>query len=198
MARRSLPGIVEASFIPAAIFLLSSSFLGARSAMVAVLVFGCVNVIWRRSRGRALPSLVVLALLGLGIRTLVGLVSGSTFAYFAQPIATTLAIAVVFFVSVIAGRPVVARIAHDFCPIAPDVSTRPAVIRLFAGLTVLWAAAQLVTAGTTLTLLLSLDTSWVVVVKPVASLAISAAAITITVMWALRTAHREELVFATA
>jgi hypothetical protein len=37
-----------------------------------------------------------------------------------------------------------------------------------------------------------------VVLKPAASLAISATAVTVTVCWALRTAHREELVFARA
>jgi hypothetical protein len=197
VAKRGLPGIIEASFIPAAIFLLSASFFDARAAMIAVLLFGIATVTWRKLRRRPLPSLVVLALAGLGIRTLVGLVSGSTFAYFLQPIATTVAIGVVFFVSAVARRPVVARIAHDFCPIAPDVSKRPAVVRLFAGLTVLWAAAQFLTAGATLGMLLSLDTNLFVVLKPVLSLTISAAAITITILWALRTAHREELVFAT-
>jgi hypothetical protein len=197
VARRSLPGLLEASLLPAAVFLLTNSFLGPRSAMLAVLVCACVSAAWRKRRGSSLPALVVVALLGLSVRTLVGLVSGNTFVYFVQPIATMLAIATVFFLSVLAGRPLVARIAHDFCPITPDVSRRPAVVQFFAGLTVLWAGAQLVTAGATLSLLLSLDTSLFVVVKPIVSLSISAAAIAITIRWALRIAHREKLVFAT-
>jgi hypothetical protein len=109
-----------------------------------------------------------------------------------------LAIAAVFFASVLLGRPLIARIAHDFCPIAPEVATRPEVIRLFAGLTVLWASAQILTAAATLGMLLSLDTTLFVVLKPMMSLSISASAIAITIFWALRVAHREELVFATA
>jgi hypothetical protein len=198
VARRGLPGIIEASLIPAAIFLLTSSFLGASSAMLAVLLWGGACFLWRRHRGRTTPTLVAVTLCGLAVRTLVGVVSGSTFAYFVQPIATMIAIATVFVLSVVLGRPMVAHIAHDFCPIAPDVAKRPAVIELFAGLTVLWAAAQLLTAAATLTLLLSLNTTLFVVLKPVVTLGISAAAVAVTIWWALRTAHREELVFATA
>jgi hypothetical protein len=198
VARRSLPGIIEASLVPAAIFLLTSSFLGARGAMLAVLAWAGACFLWRRHRGRTMPTLVVVTLCGLAVRTLIGVASGSTFAYFVQPIATMIAIATVFVLSVVLGRPLVARIAHDFCPIAPDVAKRPAVIELFTGLTVLWAVAQLLTAAATLTLLLSLDTTLFVVLKPVVTLSISAAAVAVTIWWALRTAHREELVFATA
>jgi hypothetical protein len=109
-----------------------------------------------------------------------------------------LLIATVFFLSVLVGRPVIARVAHDFCPIAPDVAIRPPVVQLFAGLTILWAVAQLITAAATLTMLLSLDTTLFVVLKPVVTMSISAAAVTATIWWALRAAHREELVFATA
>jgi hypothetical protein len=133
---------------------------------------------------------------GLTIKTLVGVLSGSTFAYFLQPVATTVAVGALFFGSVLVGRPLIARIAHDFCPISPEVAARPAVIRLFMGLTLLWAAVQLVNAGAMLSMLFSLPTTLFVVLKPAASLLITAGAVVITVCWALRTAHREELVFA--
>ena len=194
-ARRALPGIVEASLIPAAIFLLTNSLLGSRGAMLGVLVWGCASVMWHRQRGRTLPALVALTLCGLTVRTLVGVASGSVIAYFAQPIATMVVIATVLVVSLRAGRPLVARIAHDFCPIGPEVAKRPAVIQLFAGLTVLWAGAQLLTAGATLAMLLSLNTTTFVMLKSMASLAISAAAIAVTISWAMRVAHREQLVF---
>ena len=197
-ARRGLPGIIEASLVPAAIFLVTSSFFDARLAMLAVLFWATSAFLWRRHRGRTMPTLVVVTLSGLAVRTLIGVASGSTFAYFVQPIATMVAIATVFVLSVVLGRPLVARIAHDFCPFTPDVAKRPAVIEMFAGLTVLWAVAQLVTAAATLTMLLSLNTTLFVVLKPVVTMGISAAAVAVTITWALRTAHREELVFATA
>ena len=197
VARRGVPGVVEASLTPAVIFVVTNACSGTRWAMLAVFVWGCVSFLWRRSRGHRLPALVIVALCGLVFRTLVGIASGSALVYFLQPVAMTIGIAGVLLVSVVIGRPIVARIAHDFCPIPPDVAGRASVVQLFAGLTVLWAVAQLLTAAATLVLLFSLDTSLFVILKPVMSLTISAGAVAITAWAALRVAHREELVFVT-
>jgi hypothetical protein len=196
VARRGLPGIVEASLIPAAIFLIVTGSLGTTWAMVTVLLWGLATIARRLLRGKEVPSVLALAMFGLTVKTLVGVLSGSTFAYFLQPIATTVAVGAVFFGSVLVGRPLIARIAHDFCPISPEVASRPSVVRLFVGLTVLWATVQLVNAGATFGMLVSLPTTLFVVLKPASSLLITGTAVTITVWWALRTAHREELVFA--
>jgi hypothetical protein len=196
VARRGLPGIIEASLVPSAMFLTVTAAFEATTAMIAVLAWGYTTILRRVLRGKEVPSLLVLAMFGLTVKTLVGVVSGSTFAYFLQPVATTVAVGGVFLGSALIGRPLIARIAHDFCPISPEVASRPSVARLFAGLTVLWATVQLVNAGATLGMLFSLPTTLFVVLKPAASLLISTAAVTITVCWALRTAHREELVFA--
>ena len=71
------------------------------------------------------------------------------------------------------------------------------MVRLFAGLTVLWATVQLVNAGATLGMLFSLPTTLFVRAEAggVAPRSVPTAVV-ITVCWALRTAHREELVFA--
>jgi hypothetical protein len=198
VARRGLPGILEASIVPSAIFAIVTALYGATTAMVAVLVWGYATILRRVLLRQTIPAVLVLAMSGLTVKTLVGVASGSTFAYFLQPIATMVAVGALFFGSVLIGRPLIARIAHDFCPISPEVASRPSVVRLFAGLTVLWATVQLVNAGATLGMLFSLPTTLFVVLKPAASLVVTSAAVIVTVFWALRTAHREELVFAKA
>jgi hypothetical protein len=198
VARRGLPGIVEASLVPSALFLIVTGAASATIAMLAVLAWGSTNILRRVVRRKRIPAVLLLAMGGLTVKTLVGVVSGSTFAYFLQPVATTVAVGAAFFGSVLIGRPIIARIAHDFCPISPEVAARPSVIRLFAGLTVLWATVQLVNASATLGMLFSMPTTLFVVLKPASSLLVSATAVTITVWWALRTAHRENLVFAEA
>jgi hypothetical protein len=198
VARRGLPGVIEASLVPSAIFLIVTAAFAATTAMVAVLVWGLGTTLRRMLRGKEMPALLLLAMFGLTVKTLVGVLSGSTFAYFLQPVATTVGIGALFFGSLVVGRPLIARIAHDFCPISPDVAARPSVVRLFAGLTVLWATVQLVSAGTTVGMLLTLPTTLYVVLRPAASVLLSAAAISVTVWWALATAHREQLVFTTS
>lgn len=198
VGRRSLPHVVEATIVPAVLFAVVVATIGAGVAMAVALGWAYVAVLRRVVTRRAVPSILVLATLGLTIRTLVGLVSGSTFAYFAQPVATTVALAAVFLGSVLIGKPVIARLAHDFCPISPEVATRPGVLRLFAGLTVLWAGVHLLTAATTLSMLVSMPVATFVAVKTVTCLAITALAVVATIWCALRTARSEGLVFASA
>ena len=195
VARRGIPNLVEATLIPTVLFLATNAVIGAGAAMIAVLVWGFGAIARRQLLGLRIPALLLLATFGLTVRTVVGLASGSTFAYFVQPVATTVGLAVIFAGSVLVGRPLIARLAHDFVPLHPEVADRPAVVRLFAGLTLLWAGVHVLTAATTFSLLVTLPVPLFVALKTGACAAISVAAIVITVLMSLRTARREQLVF---
>lgn len=196
VARRGIPNLVEATIIPAILFLVLVMTIGPAVAMIAVLAWSYGAILRRVLRAKRIPAILLLATLGLTVRTLVGLASGSTFAYFVQPIATTVALAVVFVGSVVIGRPVIARLADDFCPITSEVASRPAVCRLFAGLTILWAGVHLLSAATTFVMLVSMSVPMFVTLKTVASFGITVSAVVVTIVWALNTARREDLVFA--
>jgi hypothetical protein len=196
VGRRSLPNLIEATLVPALLFYVLLVTIGSTAALLAGLGWALVAVLRRLVRRRPLPGLLVLATVGLVVRTIVALLSGSMFFYFVQPVATTVALAAVFAGSVLVGRPVITRLAHDFCPMAPDVAGRPAVAQLFAGLTVLWAGVHLLTAATTFGMLVSLPVPVFVLVKTVTSLGITVAAVVLTVAWSIRIARSENLVFA--
>ena len=198
LARRSLPHVLEATLVPAIISYVLLLTVGAGAAMIAVLGWTYFAVGRRLARGVAIPSILMLATIGLSIRTAIGIASGSTFAYFAQPIATTVVLAAVFAGSVVIGRPVVGRVASDFCHLAPEVAARPAIVRLFQGLTLLWAAVHVVTAATTFGMLVSMSPANYVALKTVTCLAITVAAIVLTVSCSIRTARSENLVLAHA
>jgi len=196
VARRGVPNIIESTMVPALLFFVLVTTVSAAAAMAGVLVWAYGAILRRVLQGKRIPGILLLATLGLTVRTVVGLLSGSTFAYFLQPVATTVALATVFLGSVLLKRPVIARLAHDFCPIAPEVADRPAVMRLFGGLTVLWAGVHFLTAITTLGMLVAMPVGTFVLVKTVACFGISAAAVVVTISWALRIVHSERLVFA--
>jgi hypothetical protein len=198
VARRSLPQLAEATVIPAVLFYCVLVAIGPGAAMVAALGWAYLAVMRRIARGDRPPAVLLLATCGLSARTFVGLLSGSTFAYFIQPVASTVILAGVFLGSVAIGRPVVARLADDFCPLAPEVACRPAVARLFIGLTLLWAVVHLLTAIVTFTMLISMPVAPFVAVKTTACLAITVIAVVVTVCWSVRTARGEDLVFAGA
>jgi hypothetical protein len=195
VGRRSLPSLIEATVIPAILFYVFFMVLGPTPAMLAVLSWSYGAVLRRLVGGHAVPGILQLAVIGLTVRTIIGILSG-TFMYFLQPVATTLALALVFFGSLLFGRPMIARMASDFCPLSPEIAGRPAVIRLFSGLTLLWAGVHLLSAATTFTMLVSLPTPTFLAIRSVVSLAITISAIVFTVSWSIRTARAEDLVFA--
>jgi hypothetical protein len=195
VGRRSLPSLIEATIIPAILLYVFFVTLGPTPAMLAVLTWSYGAVLRRLIGGHRIPGVLQLAVIGLTVRTIVGILSG-TFMYFLQPVATTLALALVFFGSLMFGRPMIARMASDFCPLAPEVACRPGVVRLFSGLTLLWAGVHLLSAATTFSLLVLLSTPTFVAVRSFVSLAITVSAVVLTVSWSIRTARAEDLVFA--
>jgi hypothetical protein len=195
LARRSLPSVLEATMVPAIIFYVALVTIGPGVAMVAVLAWSYGAVVRRRAMGQNIPTLLLLSVLGLTLRTIFGIVDG-TFVYFLQPIFTTVVLAGVFLGSLLTTRPIIGRLAHDFCPLSPDIAQRPAILRLFMQLTVLWAGVHLLTAATTFGLLVSLPTSTFVALKTLVSLSITVGAIVFTVSASIRIARAENLVFA--
>jgi hypothetical protein len=195
VGRRSLPSLIEATIIPSILFYVFLVTVGPAAAMLAALTWAYGSVLRRLVSRQRIPGVLQLAVAGLTIRTMVGLMSG-TFMYFLQPVATTLALSLVFLGSLWWGQPMIARMASDFCPLDSDISARPAVVKLFSGLTLMWAGVHLLSAGTTFAMLMSLPTTTFVPLKTVVSLGITVSAVVFTVSWALRIAHAENLVFA--
>src|SRR5579859_222650 len=196
VARRSLPHLIEATVIPAGLFYLYLAEINFTAAMAAALCWS-YGVLARRLLGRkGVPPILVLASVGLTVRTAVAIGSGSTTMYFLGPIVGTVAVAGVFLGSILTDRPMIGRLAVDFCPLTPEVAALPAVIKLFTGLTVLWAGVNLLSAATTFGLMVTLPLKTFVASKTLASLFITACAVVLTVSWSLRIARREGLVFA--
>jgi len=194
VVRRAAPRLVEASLIPTALFYCCLVFVGLGAAYAAALCWLYAAVAARLLRGRPVPPMVVLAAIGITVRTMIAVASGSSFFYFAQPVLGSVVMGTVFLGSIFIGRPMVERLALEFWAITPEQMARPAVLRLLRGLTFLWAAVNILTAAATLTLLLWLPLATYVAVKPLVGWAIIGVGIAVTIDLAIRTARREGFV----
>jgi intracellular septation protein A len=193
IARRALPNLFEATIVPATLFYVVLVHVGAGAAMVITLAWASGALVRRLTTGQRVPAILLLSMLGLVVRTAVGLGSGNPALYFVQPALSAAAMGFVFLGSVAFGRPLVASLASDFYPLSADVAGRPGVVRLFRRLTLLWAAVHVATAAATLALLASLPLATFVAVKTMACLAITGGGVALTVSWSLRTARHEGL-----
>jgi hypothetical protein len=191
VVKRSGPHIIEASLIPTALFYSCLVMAGLGAAYAVALVWLYSSVVRRLVRRDPIPPLLIMGVIGITVRTTVAVASGSSFFYFAQPVASSAVMGCVFLVSVFVGRPMVEKLALEFWPLTPEMMANPAVTRLLRGLTFLWAGINLFIGATNLTLLLALPLAAFVAVKQIASLAITGTGIAVTIDASVRTARRE-------
>jgi Protein of unknown function (DUF3159) len=193
VGRRMVPYLIEATLIPTTLFYVFLITFELKWAIVAALGWTYAAIGRRIVTGRPISGLLVLATLGISVRTVIYLLSGSSFVYFVQPIMRTVATAAVFALSVCIGRPLIARFAADFCPLSPDVQSRPAVVQLFRRLTYLWAGVNALAAATTLTLLLTVPVAVFVGTATVSAWVLTCSGVVLTVSDSVRTARSEGL-----
>ncbi len=169
-----------------------------RLALGGALMWSYGAVVRRVVRNRPVPGLLILATIGITVRTIVYLLSSNDFIYFVGPIMRTTLTGLVFAASVVAGRPLIARFAGDFCPLTPDVGARPGIRSLFKRLTFLWAGVNAAAAASSLALLLTVPVSVFVVTAAVSAWTVTCTGVVVTVADSVTTARREGLITAVA
>lgn len=193
VVRRLLPYLVEATVVPTAVYYVGLVAFGQAWGILAAAACTYASVVRRVVRRRPVPGLLVVASVGISVRVGMYLVNESAFVYFVQPIVKTSAMAMLFVVSALIGKPLVARFAADFCAFGDDVGGRPAIVSLFRRLTYLWAGAQVTIAAINLTLLLTVPVAVFVGTAAATAWVVMSAGVVITVADAVRTTRNDGL-----
>ena len=162
LARHALPRVIEGAVIPTVLFLTLLHFGGQVWAIGGALVWSALVIGTRLGFGRPVPTIVLVGLGALGLRTVLAL----------------------------AGKPLILRLARDFCPLPEDVMAHGHLRRFFLGISVLWGVVQLINAGLTLYLLLSQSLGTFVLMRTTLTTTLTVGAIAISVLWFQRIARR--------
>jgi hypothetical protein len=190
--------LLTATVIPSALFAVCLAVGSVWCALIAALVWCYGSMAYRASRGHRMSGMLLVTAAGLTAKTIFTFASGDTFVYFAQPAVTDMVVAGLYIGSLATARPLVDRLAADFFPMEPEVSTRPTVQRLFWRLSMLWAGVCVLKAAVTLSLLYTLPTGTMYPVKEAMILTIVIGAATLTARAAFRVAHAEGLLHSSA
>lgn len=83
---------------------------------------------FRRER---VSTMLMLGTTLLTVRTVVSFVTASAFLYFIQPTMSAFLASFLLVLGAVAGRPFTQRFTHDFCPLTPELLSRPSVHRFF-------------------------------------------------------------------
>ena len=109
--------------------------------------------------------------------------TGSAFIYFLQPVAGTVALATAIAASALAGRPILDRLAHEFCPFPAELSAHLREQRFFSRLSTVWAVTYLINAVGTIWLLRSMSVGGFVVLKSVLGPALTITAVAASLLY---------------
>lgn len=183
LLRHALPRLIEGAVIPTLLFLTLLRVGGQAWAIVGALAWSSLVIGSRLALRRRVPTIVLIGLGALALRTIFALAAGSSFVYFLQPTLMTATVGIVFLASAFVGKPVILRIARDFAPVPDDVMAHGHLRRFFLGISVLWGVTQLLNAGFTLYLLLSQSVGTFVVARATMGHTLTATAIAITAFW---------------
>ena len=175
--RHALPVVLEGVVGPLVVFYLLLVLTGFRGALIAALTWSYLALGRRLLKGDRVSMLLLFGTILITLRTVIALVTGSAFLYFAQPTAGTVAISVALLVSAVVGRPFTQRFAHDFCPMDPAIMRRPLVRRFFIRISVLWAIVLMLNAGLVFWLLVSSSLRSFVLERSVVTYGLTAIAI---------------------
>lgn len=171
---------MQATVIPTIAFLAAHSMFGLAGGLAAALTWSWGCILWRSATGRSVGGLLPIGAIGLTFRSLVALVSGSTFVYFAGPAVVMTASGLVILASAWTSRPLIGRVVTDVVPLPDSVLEHPRTDRLMRHLSALWGLEQVVCAAVNVYLLTELPTDRYLVVRAPAAWTLSAAALAIS------------------
>lgn len=177
IAKRAGTTLVLVSLLPMAVFYTSLSLFGLRAAVLTTVGWYYAGLLLKVFRRKPVLAAAMLGAGLLSIRAVITFLTGSAFLYFLQPVAGTVATATVFAASALAGRPVLDRLAHEFCPFPAEVSARLRKARFFSWLSAVWSATYFINAVGTVWLLVNSSLTGFIVVKSVLSPLLVVAAI---------------------
>jgi hypothetical protein len=186
VVRHALPALLESTIVPGALFYLVLVLDGFHGALIAALAWSFLALGRRLVGGHKVPAVLVLSVVLVSARTLVAYVTGSAFLYFVQPTASTFLVAMLFLVTAVARRPIIEKLARDFCPLDPEMFARPFVRRFFMRLSLLWFVVLATQAGFIMWLLLESSVRTFVVERSLVSAVLTVGGIVLSTLWFVR------------
>lgn len=177
MVRHATPNVIEGKIVPLVIFVTALDMAGPAGAVLGSLAWTLLVLCYRVVSNQRVSGLIILGAISLGARSVLAVATGSLVVYFLQPVLTTVAIGLAFLVSAPLGRPLAAKLAHDFCPMDEATAALPSVRRFFTELSVMWAVTSIINAGVTLWLLTTQTTATFVTLKTFLGPAMAAIAV---------------------
>lgn len=188
---RAMLHLVETVLAPLGLFYLLLTLTNLTGALIAAVTWALAAIGWRLVKGVPIPTVLLVTTGLLVARTIIGFATGSVFLYFLQPTLQNFLFALVLVATVPLRRPLMVRLADDFCAFPPTLTDNPRVQRFFRRVSLLWAAVFLTNGVTTLWALARASLGDFLVVTTAGSWTLVGLAALASLLWFRRELHGE-------
>ena len=175
--------LLESTLIPLALFWVLFTHAGFDAGLYGALGWSAVAIGRRMLLRRPIPAILALSTVLLMARTAIGLWTGSAFLYFLQPTVQNFVFAGLLLVTIGFDRPLLAKLADDFCAFPDALTGHPGMKRFFKQVSLLWAAVFLVNGGTTLAVLATQTVGSFLMISTAGSYSLVAVGIGLSLWW---------------
>ena len=185
------PRFARDAFGPVVVFYVGWKIVGLGTGTVAATLVALGSFAWERRHARAGLS----AFFGLGIalvQALGAFASGSAIGYFAPPLIANGAYGLAFFVSVIVGRPLAGILAAETYPFPPAVRGSVTFRRVFARISLVWAAYFLLRSAIRLWMLMRTSVDVYVLINLTTGVPLTVALMSWSIWYGVRGFRRSE------
>jgi intracellular septation protein A len=183
--------LLESTLVPLALFWILFTQAGFDAGMIGALCWSGLAIGRRVVKRERVPAVLWLTTTLLVARTLVGLTTGSAFLYFLQPTVQNFVFAGLLLITLFMERPLLAKLADDFCAFPDALTEHPKMKRFFKRVSLLWAAVFLVNGATTLAVLATQTVGNYLMVSTAGSYSMVALGIALSLWWFRRSLKGE-------
>jgi hypothetical protein len=181
--RQAARHVFEMVLIPLGLFYLLLILTNLNGGLLAALGWGLTALLRRVLTRSPIPAVLLLTTGLLVVRTIVGYTTGSVFLYFLQPTLQNFVIAFGLLATLPLRRPLIARLADDFCAFPVALTSNVRVQRFFRRVSLLWALVFLTNGVATLWVLARATLGDFLMVTTAGSFALVGMAAVVSLLW---------------
>jgi uncharacterized membrane protein len=172
VAKQGVRALVENTVAPLVVFYVALVTLGLTWAFVSALGLCYATLLVRLVRRQPVPALLLVGIVLMTARAVIGMATGSVFLYFLQPSLGNFAIGALFLGTVAVGRPLVARLAGEFCGFPDEVVRHHRLRAFFRQVSLLWATVFCINGAVAIWMLLHVPVGQYLVISTSSSTAV--------------------------
>jgi uncharacterized membrane protein len=185
VARLGGRALLENTVLPMAVFYVALVTLGHTWAFVSALGLCYATVGIRVVRRKPIPAMLMVGVVLMTARGVIALLTGSIFLYFLQPSLGNFAIGALFLGTVALGRPLVGRLAREFCGVPDEVVSHHRLRTFFRQVSLIWATVFCVNGAVAIWMLVSVPIGQYLVISTSSSTGVILLGI-VTSVWLFR------------